>query len=69
MYIMYNAKKSYTHTYTHIYIYTYGNYIWICGLLNIRTGILDYFREGFSWPTLPFEHTESNSFKRYGNYI
>ena len=45
------------------YIYVYGNYIKIYGLLNIRTGILDYLREGFSWPARAFKHTESNSFK------
>ena len=27
---------------------------------NIRTGILDYLREGFPWPARPFKHTESN---------
>ena len=41
----------------------YGNYIKIYGFLNIRTGILDYLREGFPWPTQPFKHTESDSFK------
>ena len=35
----------------------------IYGFLNIRTGILDYLREGFPWPAQPFKHTESNSFK------
>ena len=43
-----------------IYIYIYVIY----GLLNIRTGILDYLRQGFPWPARPFKHTESNSFKR-----
>ena len=30
---------------------------------NIRTGILDYLREGCPWPARPFKHTESHSFK------
>ena len=46
-----------------INIYIYGNYIWIYGLLNKRTGILDYLRECFSWLAGPFKHTETNSFK------
>ena len=29
----------------------------------VGTGILDYLREGFPWPTRPFKHTETNSFK------
>ena len=29
----------------------------------MRTGILDYPREGFPWPARPFKHTKSNSFK------
>ena len=41
----------------------YGNYIEIYGLLNVRTGILDYIRQGFPWPARPFKHTESISFK------
>ena len=47
----------------YIYIYIHGNCIKICGLLSIRTGILDYLRELFPWPAPPFKHTESNSFK------
>ena len=47
----------------YIYIYTSGNYNNIYGLWNIRTGILDYLREGFPWPARPFKRTESNSFK------
>ena len=47
-----------------IYIYNmYGNYILIYGLLNIRSGILDYLGESFPWPARPFKHTESNSLK------
>ena len=50
-------------------------YYWLCNIAvcahcftcsepsNIRTGILDYLREGFPWPARPFKHTESNSFK------
>ena len=34
------------------------------GLLIIRTGILDYLREGLPWHARPFKHMESNSFKQ-----
>ena len=37
--------------------------------LNVRTGHLDYLREGFAWPARPFKHTESNSFETYCHYI
>ena len=36
-------------------MYVYGNYISIYGLVNIRTGILNYLREGFPWPARPFK--------------
>jgi len=41
------------------HVYTVATFKYT-GLLNIRTGILDYLREGFPWP---FKHTQSNSFK------
>jgi hypothetical protein len=50
-----------------IYVYMYIIIIrlttFIYGFKNARVGILDYLREGFPWPTWPFKHTESNSFK------
>ena len=44
-------------------IYLHLGDIWGKYTDNIRTGILDYLREGFPWPARPFKHTESNSFK------
>ena len=45
--------------YIYICIYIYGSYIEIYGFFNIRTGILDYLREGFPWPARPLKHTDS----------
>ena len=54
------------------HVYTVATFKYT-GLFNIRTGLLDYLREGFPWP---FKHTESNSFKptgsnslTHGNYL
>ena len=35
---------------------------------HIRTGILDYLREGFPWPAQPSKHTESNLFTHRCKY-
>ena len=43
----------------------YGNYIWIYGFLNIRTGILDYLREGSPWPAQPLKHADSKYTNMY----
>ena len=37
--------------------------------LNIRTGILEYLREGFPGPARPFKHTEANSFTVNVRYL
>ena len=47
----------------YIYIIIIRLTTFIYGFKNARVGILDYLREGFPWPTWPFKHTESNSFK------
>ena len=44
--------------FTNIYIYICGNHISTYGFFNIRTGILDYLREGFLWPARPLKHTD-----------
>ena len=38
-------------------------YIYIYGFFNVRTGVLDYLREGFPWPARPFKHTETHTFR------
>ena len=40
----------------------YGKYIYIRTFKYIRTGIVDYLREGLPWPAQTLKHTESNSF-------
>ena len=57
---------NYIYIYIIIYLYTVTTFIYFCS--NIRTGILDYLREGFPWPTRPLKHTESKLFTHTFKY-